>query len=45
MKDENNVNALKIEIYVDSSFNDPNLENKSRSGYLIFVNEKKQSIE
>ena len=42
---------FKIEIYVDASFNDPNQGNKSRSGYLLFVNgcliawySKKQSI-
>jgi hypothetical protein len=42
---------FKIEIYVDANFNDPHLKNRSRSGYLIFVNDcllswycKKQSI-
>jgi hypothetical protein len=42
---------LKIEVYVDANFNDPHLKNKSRSGYLIFVNNclvswysKKQSL-
>jgi hypothetical protein len=28
---------LKIEIYVDANFNDPELKSKSRSGYLIYV--------
>jgi hypothetical protein len=46
-----NDDVFKIEIFVDANFNDPQLKNKSRSGYLVFVNgcllnwySKKQSI-
>jgi hypothetical protein len=42
---------FKIDVYVDASFNDPHLKNRSRSGYLILVNgcliswySKKQSL-
>ena len=50
-KMDSNDDKMKIEIYVDANFNDPHLKNKSRSGYLIFVNNclvtwysKKQSL-
>ena len=50
-KMKNNQDKFKIEIFVDANFNDPHLKNRSRSGYLLFVNDcllswysKKQSI-
>jgi hypothetical protein len=37
-ENKNTEKKFKIEIFVDANFNDPQLKNRSRSGYVVFVN-------